>query len=76
MSKKERKTSKLSTSNHCRSKQEQKHASAKENSMAELQINEKVVPKQEKKAIELKLKKQQDSMEHNHHVLSVLTLDS
>ena len=55
--KKEAKTTKLSTYNHQRSKQEQKNASERKKSMAEPHMNEKVMSDQEKKSIELKLKK-------------------
>ena len=54
---KEAKISKLSASSHRRSKQ---HASAKKKTSGKLQTTSKVMSDQEKKSIELKLKKQRE----------------
>ena len=67
------KKKKLSASNHQRMTHEQKKESEKTKQSAQSTTIKKVMSEQEKKGIELKLKKQRDSMEHCNHVLQVLT---
>ena len=65
------KKKKLSASNYRR----MIHQEKKESELTALssQSTKKVMSEQEKQSIEMKLKKQQESMEHCNHVLSVLT---
>ena len=66
------KKSKLSASNHRRMLHQEKKKES-ESLGGSSQSTKKALSEQEKKSIDLKLKKQRESMEHCNHVLSVLT---